>query len=175
MVHNSQRFSFRSDGQLDRVTFRRPTEIHAADVWDLIALCPQLDRNSLYCELLLCSDFADTFVLAQRARKVVGCLAAYRRPSHPSTLVVWQIAVHPKVRNTGLGKGLIVSALNRRSGDGVTHINVTVTLQQYSLRIAFAAVARDQGAPIRQAFWFDRQAHFKGRLDCEYMIAIGPI
>ncbi|UVK50282.1 diaminobutyrate acetyltransferase (plasmid) [Mesorhizobium sp. AR02] len=173
MVHDSQRFFSRSDGQLARVTFRKPTENAAADVWELIAKCPQLDRNSLYCELLLCSDFADTCVLAERAGAVVGRLSAYRRPSDPSTLSIWQIAVHPEVRKTGLGlgKGLIVSALNRRSCDGVTHINATVTLSNPISGLFFAAVARDLGAPIR----FDRQAHFKGRHDSEYMIAIGPI
>ncbi|MES0007816.1 diaminobutyrate acetyltransferase [Mesorhizobium sp. M0062] len=144
-------------------------------MWELIEKCPQLDRNSLYCELLLCSDFADTCVLAERAGAVVGWLSAYRRPRDPSTLFVWQIAVHPEVRNTGLGKGLIVSALNRRSCDGVTHINATVTLSNPTSGLFFSAVARELGAPIRQVLRFDRQAHFRARHDSEYMIAIGPI
>jgi len=175
MVSDSQSFSLLRNVQLPQVTFRRPTEIHAADVWELIAKCPELDRNSLYCELLLCSDFADTCVLAEHAGAVVGWLAAYRPPSNPSTLFVWQIAVHPEVRNAGLGKGLIDSVLDRRSCDGVTHINATVTLNNPASGLFFAAVARDLGAPIRQALRFDRQAHFKGRHDSEYMIAIGPI
>lgn len=66
------------------------------------------------------------FSLSVGGRWLAG--SAYRRPSDPSALFVWQIAVHPEVRNTGLGKGLIVSALNRRYCDGVTHINATVTL-----------------------------------------------
>ncbi|WP_352811930.1 GNAT family N-acetyltransferase [Mesorhizobium sp. M0293] len=53
---------------------------------------------------------------------MVGWLSAYRRPSDPSTLFVWQIAVHPEVRNRGLGKGLIMSALNRPSSESVTQI-----------------------------------------------------
>lgn len=47
MVSDSQSFSLPRNVQLPRVTFRRPTEIHAADVWEVIAKCPQLDRNSL--------------------------------------------------------------------------------------------------------------------------------
>ncbi|MER8672063.1 diaminobutyrate acetyltransferase [Mesorhizobium sp. M1156] len=175
MVSDSQSLSLRCDGQLARVTFRKPTDDHAADVWDLIALCPQLDRNSLYCELLLCTDFADTCVLAERAGAVVGWLSAYRPPSNPSTFFIWQVAVHPEIRNTGLGKRLIVSALNRPSCEGVTHIKATVTLSNRASRLLFAAVARDFRAPFRQALWFDRQAHFKGRHDSEYMIVIGPI
>ncbi|WP_292589537.1 hypothetical protein [Mesorhizobium sp.] len=79
MVSDSQIFSVPRNVQLPRVTFRRPTDIHAADVWELIAKYPRLGRNSLYCELLLCSDFADTCVLAERAGAVVGWLSAYRR------------------------------------------------------------------------------------------------
>ncbi|MGX5832177.1 diaminobutyrate--2-oxoglutarate transaminase [Mesorhizobium sp. 43Arga] len=174
MVSDSQSFSLVHDVQLPRVTFRKPSGNHAADVQDLIALCPELDRNSLYCGLLLCTHFADTCVLAERAGEVVGWLAAYRQPSDPSTLFVWQIAVHPAVRNTGLGKGLIVSALSRPSCQGVSHIKATVTLSNKASKFFFTTVGRDLGAPIRQALQFDRETHFKGRHDSEYMIAIGP-
>lgn len=85
MVSDSQRFSLPRTVQLSGVTFREPTEIHAADVWELIAKRPP-DRNSLYCELLLCNDFADSCVLAERNGEVVGWLATYRRPSEQSTL-----------------------------------------------------------------------------------------
>ncbi|MER8970661.1 diaminobutyrate acetyltransferase [Mesorhizobium sp. M0808] len=165
----------RSDGQSERVTFRKPAYNHAADVWALIALCPQLDRNSLYCELLLCTHFADTCTVAERAGEVVGWLSAYRPPSEPSTLFVWQIAVHPTVRNTGVGKGLIVSALTRPCCKSVTHIKATVALTNKASNSLFATLARDLGAPIRQTLWFDRDAHFKGRYESEHMIAIGPI
>ncbi|ESX45206.1 diadenosine tetraphosphatase [Mesorhizobium sp. LSHC424B00] len=157
------------------MTFRSPTEIDAAVVWDLIAKCPPLDRNSLYCELLLCTDFADTCVLAERAGAVVGWMSAYRRPSEPSTLFIWQIAVHPEKRSTGVGKGMIISALNRPSCESVTHIKATVTLSNRASKLLFAGVARDLRAPIRQALCFDRDFHFKGQHESEHTIAIGPI
>ncbi|MUT27171.1 diaminobutyrate--2-oxoglutarate transaminase [Mesorhizobium japonicum] len=175
MVSDPQKISLRSGGRLAGVTFRQPTDNHAADVWDLIALCPQLDRNSLYCELLLCTDFADTCVLAERVGEVVGWLAAYRPPREPSTLFIWQIAVHPKVRSIGVGKGLIISALNRLSCESVTHVEATVTLSNRSSKLFFASVARDLHAPIRTAARFDRDVDFKGQRESEYTIAIGPI
>ncbi|RWP02652.1 MAG: diaminobutyrate acetyltransferase [Mesorhizobium sp.] len=175
MISDSQRFSLPPTVRLSGVTFREPTEIHAADVWELIAKCPPLDRNSLYGELLLCTDFADTCVLAERAGEVVGWLATYRRPSEPSTLFIWQIAVHPNARNTGVGKGLILSALNRPSCESVTHVEATVTLSNRASKLLFAGVARDLRAPIRQAVRFDRDIHFKGQHESEYTIAIGPI
>ncbi|WP_083338540.1 GNAT family N-acetyltransferase [Ensifer sp. LCM 4579] len=109
MVRDSKSFSLPGDVQLPRVTFRKRTHNHAADVWGLIALCPQLGRNSLYCEFPLCTDFADTCVLDELAGAMVGWMPAYRRPSEPSTLFIWQIAVHPEIRNTGVGKSLIMS------------------------------------------------------------------
>ncbi|WP_425515196.1 GNAT family N-acetyltransferase [Mesorhizobium japonicum] len=155
MVHDRQRSSLRAGGQLALVTFRKPTWNDAADVWDLIALCPQLDRNSLYCE---------------------SSYSALISPTHAcSRILIWQIAVHPMVRSTGLGKELILSALNGPSCEGVTHIKATVTLSNRASKLFFAAVAKDLGAPIRQTLWFDRVAHFKGRHDSEYLITIGPI
>ncbi|MER9774908.1 diaminobutyrate acetyltransferase [Mesorhizobium sp. M0220] len=174
MVSDSQCFSLPRNVPLPRVTFRRPTEIDAAVVWDVIAKCPPLDRNSLYCELLLCTDFADICVLAERAGAVVGWMSAYRRPREPSTLFIWQIAVHPEKRNAGVGKGLIISALNRPSCESVTQIKATVTLSNTTTKLLFPDVARDLRAPIRQALRFDRQAHFKGQHESEhtYDIAI---
>lgn len=99
MVSDSQSFSLPCKVQLPRLTFGRPTEIHAADVWELIAKCPQLDRNSLYCELLLCSDFADTCVLAERAGAVVGWFVGLPAPSDPSTRL---IAIDPIVSSEAL-------------------------------------------------------------------------
>ncbi|RWP85331.1 MAG: diaminobutyrate acetyltransferase [Mesorhizobium sp.] len=165
----------RSDGQLERVTFRKPTSNHAAGVGALIALCPQLAPNSLYCDLLLCTHFADTCTVAERAGEVVGWLSAYRPPNEPSTLFMWQIAVHPAVRNTGVGKGLIVSALNRPCCKSVTHIKATIALTNKASNSLFAILARDLGAPIQQVLWFDRDAHFNGLYESEYMISIGPI
>ncbi|MER9845603.1 diaminobutyrate acetyltransferase [Mesorhizobium australicum] len=159
MVSDSQSFSLPRSDLLPRVTFRRPTEIHAANVWELIAKCPPLDRNSLYCALLLCTDFADTCVLAERAWTVVVWMSACRRPSDPLTLFIWQIAVHPE--NTGVGKGLIISALNRPSCESVTQIKATVTLSNTTSKLLFAGVAQDLGAPIRQAPWFDHEPHLQ--------------
>ncbi|WP_081157700.1 diaminobutyrate acetyltransferase [Ensifer aridi] len=175
MADGRQSLVFQSDVESERVTFRKPAPNHAADVWDLVGLCPQLDRNSFYSELLLCTDFADTCAIAESAGEIVGWLSAYRPPREPSTLFVWQIAVHPGVRNRGVGKGLIVSALNRPCCESVTHIKATVALSNKASNSLFATLARDLDAPIRQAFWFDRDVHFKGRYESEYMIAIGPL
>ncbi|MFA1673262.1 GNAT family N-acetyltransferase [Rhizobium mongolense] len=154
MISDSQSLSLPRNVQLPRVTFRRPTEIHAADVWELIAKCP---------------------VLAERAGAVVGWLSAYRRPSDLSTLFIWQIALHLKIRKTGVGKGLIMSALNRPSCESVTHIEATVTFSNRASKLLFAGVARNLRAPIRQAVRFDRDIHFKGQHESEYTIALRPL
>ncbi|WP_085033743.1 diaminobutyrate acetyltransferase [Ensifer aridi] len=175
MTGDRQDLFLPSVGQSEPVIFRKPTHSHVADVWALIGLCPQLDRNTFYCELLLCTHFADTCAIAERSGEVVGWLSAYRPPTEPSTLFVWQIAVHPQMRNAGVGTGLILSALNRPCCESVTHIKATVAANNEASNLFFATLARDLGAPIRQAPWFDRDVHFKGRYESEYMTAIGPI
>ncbi|MEQ9449631.1 MAG: hypothetical protein RLN70_12130, partial [Rhodospirillaceae bacterium] len=42
------------------VTFRRPTSTDGAAVWNLIGGLDALDDNSMYCNLLQCTHFAET-------------------------------------------------------------------------------------------------------------------
>src|SRR5690606_21532662 len=65
------------------IVFRRPSELDGPQVTALIADCPPLDVNSAYCNLLQCSHFADTCVVAERAGQIVGWISGYRPPSAP--------------------------------------------------------------------------------------------
>jgi len=67
-------------------------------VHDLIARCPPLDRNSLYCNLLQCSHFAATCALARHDDTTVGFVSGYRPPSDPGVLFIWQVAVDSTAR-----------------------------------------------------------------------------
>src|SRR5690606_1536308 len=93
--------------------FRPPRAMDAARVHGLVAACPPLDRNSMYCNLLQCTHFADTCILAEEGDRLLGWISAYRPPAEPSTLFVWQVAVHTDARGTGLGGKLLMALLKR--------------------------------------------------------------
>lgn len=146
-----------------------------ARVHDLIAACPPLDENSLYCNLLQCTDFADTCILAEQGRDLVGWISGYRPPGEPSTLFVWQVAVHEKARGTGLAGKLLMALLERPAPQPIRFIKTTVTPENDASRALFSSVARRSDAPIREQAGFEKDTHFRGRHDSERLIVIGPI
>jgi L-2,4-diaminobutyric acid acetyltransferase len=99
------------------VLLRRPDATDGIRVSDLVASCPPLDRNSLYCNLLQCTDFSDTCVLAERNGEAIGWISGYRPPNDPATLFVWQVAVHERARGLGLARNARHSnGIHRRDG-----------------------------------------------------------
>src|SRR5690606_17223851 len=78
------------------IVLRAPVAEDAADLHQLVADCPPLDPNSLYCNLLHCSHFSGTSVAAVRRdeqgkERLVGFISGYIPPGQPDTLFVWQV------------------------------------------------------------------------------------
>src|SRR3546814_5243060 len=80
----------------------------------LVARCHPLDTNSVYCNLLQCSDFADTAIAAENAQgELVGFISGYRPPARPDTLFVWQVAVDSSMRGQGLALRMLLALTAR--------------------------------------------------------------
>lgn len=156
------------------IRFRNPTADDGSRVWELIAECPPLDQNSIYCNCLQCSHFADTCMLAERDGAAVGWVSGYRPPTRPGTLFIWQVAVHPNARGEGLGKELIGALLASDACAGVRRIETTITTANDPSWALFKATAQRLRAPLRREPWFDRDAHFDGRQATEHLVRIGP-
>jgi L-2,4-diaminobutyric acid acetyltransferase len=153
---------------------RKPRPADGARVWQLVADCPPLDRNSMYCNLLQCSDFADTCVLAELRGRVAGWVSGYRPPDDPGALFVWQVAVHQDARSMGLAKKMLSSLLERDGCDDVDYLKTTITPENDASRALFQSFADKYGAPLRESSGFDAEKHFRGRHDSERLITIGP-
>jgi len=148
-------------------------------VTDLIASCPPLDTNSAYCNLLQCSHFADTCVLAEleteKGLRLAGWISAYRPPTAPDTIFVWQVAVHERARGMGLGRRMLDALLARPACRGVTRLTTTVTEANDASWGLFASFARHHGATLRNRPHFERDAHFAGAHDTEFLATIEPL
>jgi L-2,4-diaminobutyric acid acetyltransferase len=92
-------------------TIRRPRPGDGPSVFDLVSSIPALDDNSLYCNVLQCTHFADTAAIAEEFGAVVGWVSAYLQPDAPDTLFVWQVAVRDDQRGKGIAGRLIASIL----------------------------------------------------------------
>lgn len=157
-----------------RLGLRAPTKEDGKAVWDLIAACPPLDQNSMYCNILQCTHFAGTCVLAERDGKALGWLSAYCPPDEPETLFVWQIAVHEEARGEGLAHILLENLLARPHLKGVDTVKATITPDNRASWGLFESLARRLDAPIERSDWLESDRHFGGRHAPETMISIGP-
>ncbi len=156
------------------VTLRAPRDDDGARVWDLVAACPPLDQNSLYMNLIQCTHFADTCIIAERGEAVVGWVSGHRPPNDPSAVFVWQVAVGEDGRGQGLAKRMLRALLARPAVADARRLLTTITPGNTASWALFRSLARDLDAPIEQAPWFDRERHFAGRHETEHLVVIGP-
>ena len=157
------------------MTLRAPSAEDGPAVTRLINRCPPLDANSPYCHLLLCSDFAATCVVAERSGEVCGWLSAYRPPSSPDRIFVWQVAVDPGARGEGLGARMLDALLARDAVRDVHFLTATVTADNRASWALFGGLARRRGAPLNKTVRFDREQHFAGASKTEWEAVIGPL
>lgn len=155
------------------IVLRKPVAEDGPAVSGLIGACPPLDENSRYCNLLQCTDFSDTCVVAERAGEVVGWVSGYRLPAEPATLFIWQVAVHPDARGEALGKRMLLSLLQRVSRSGVNALRTTVTKANHASRAMFGSIAASLDASMSEQKHFETKRHFGGGHEGEYLIEIG--
>jgi len=130
------------------INLRAPAAEDGAAVYELIAQCPPLDTNSMYCNLLQCSHFAETGVAAEKDGDLVGFISGYIPPQQPETVFVWQVAVHEKGRGQGLAKRMLKEIVGRDACKNVTHMETTITADNEASWALFRSFARDMGAEL---------------------------
>ncbi|MFV3077758.1 diaminobutyrate acetyltransferase [Niveispirillum fermenti] len=154
---------------------RQPLTEDGAAIHRLIAACPPLDTNSLYCNLLQASHFADCSILAEADGRLLGWISGYRLPADPTTLFVWQVAVHPDARGLGLGRRLLSDLLARPGLADIKTMATTITPSNEASWALFRSFAKSQGAAFRHDAHFERDRHFDGAHEAEHMVTIGPL
>ncbi|HKK56293.1 diaminobutyrate acetyltransferase [Marinobacter sp.] len=156
------------------IVLRPPVKDDGYRLHQLVAECPPLDPNSIYCNLLQCSHFAETGVAAEKAGDMVGFISGYIPPGQPETVFVWQVAVHEKGRGAGLAKRMLKYIVARDACRNVTHMETTITGDNEASWALFRSFARDMGAEVTYHEHFEKEAHFGGHHDSEFLLRIGP-
>ena len=104
-----------------------PDATDAPKITQLIASSPPLDTNSAYCDLLQCTDFRETCILAERGEKLLGWISGYRPPVSPERFFIWQVAVASEARGEGLALKMLGQLLNRPAVSGASMLTTTIT------------------------------------------------
>lgn len=155
------------------VRYRRPQLSDAASVHSLVSDCKPLDLNSPYAYLLLCTHFSETSAVAAADGKPLGFVGGYLKPSHPSVLFVWQIAVSREARGRGIGTRLLEDVLDRPTCRHVRYLEATITPSNEASWVLFRSLARARHARTSERPLF-RTADFGGNHEEEQLLRIGP-
>lgn len=155
-------------------SLREPVDTDGAAVHQLIADCPPLDTNSLYCNLLQCSHFRHTSVVAEIEQVIVGAISGYLIPERTDTLFIWQVAVGSAARGQGLALRMLDHIVNGSACRAVRFMETTITEDNAASWGLFRKFADKRSAELGSEVGFDRDAHFRGEHDTEMRVRIGP-
>ncbi|MGI0118224.1 diaminobutyrate acetyltransferase [Zooshikella sp. RANM57] len=158
----------------DNVKLRLPRPSDGFAVFELIGLCPPLDVNSTYCNLLQCTHFSTTSVVAEQKGNVVGFISGYVLPERPDCLFVWQVAVAKEARGAGLALRMLRSILGRTHNRQVKRLETTITATNQASWALFERLAQELKAPFNKSDFFDCNKHFAGNHESELLMQIGP-
>ncbi|WP_444939153.1 diaminobutyrate acetyltransferase [Microbulbifer sp. JMSA002] len=159
----------------ENIFLRPPSLEDGMAVHKLIDSCPPLDANSSYCNLLQCSHFADTSVIAEEGDEKLGFISGYLIPGRTDTLFIWQVAVAEKARGLGLASIMLRNIIERPQCRSVRFIETTITEHNLPSWALFQSAAEKLSASLQSSPWMDSQTHFDGLHDSETCVRIGPI
>src|SRR5690606_40501842 len=120
--------------------------------------------NSLYCNLLQCSHYADTSVKAESrpGGELLGFVSGYRPPTAANALFVWQVAVAEAARGMNLRVRMIRQILERDACAGVDRVHTTITPDSAACWGLSEKLARALGCDCRSEEVFPGGSHFAG-------------
>src|SRR5690606_25135214 len=119
--------------------------------------------------------FRETCVLAERDGALLGWISAYRPPSAPERLFIWQVAVDGAARGQGLALKMLAAPPSRPAVAGERALTTTITEDNDASWRLFQAFARRHGATLTKSPRFEREAHFAGAHDTEWEAHIAPL
>lgn len=156
------------------IILRAPRADDGSAVNELIERCKPLDENSVYCNLLQCSHFNDTCVVAEMDGEIVGFVSGYLLPKQDDTLFIWQVAVDKKARGRSLAQHMILDLLRRPVCNEVTSLHTTITQSNKPSQGLFSSLADRLEADVKNHVLFDEEKHFDGDAPSEVLWQIGP-
>ncbi|GAA5189651.1 diaminobutyrate acetyltransferase [Ferrimonas gelatinilytica] len=155
-------------------TFTTPDATDAVELHALVKNSPPLDPNSLYCNLLQCSHFADTAIAARQDGRLIGFISGYRIPERPNTLFVWQVVVAAEARGQGLAHRMLCQLLAKPACRDVSFLETTITPDNDASWALFKRLQRTLECDGKESVQFDQQRHFQDQHQTEMQFRIGP-
>lgn len=154
--------------------FREPTSLDGMPVYTLIKNSPPLDTNSVYCNLLQCTQFASTCVVVELGGELAGFMSAFVKPAQPDVLFVWQMVVTSAARGRGVAGRMLEHLLERPHLTSIRFIETTISPGNGPSEAVFLRFAKAENADVDKNILFSKEGHFQGQHDDEVLYRIGP-
>ncbi|MDN5865321.1 MAG: diaminobutyrate acetyltransferase [Gammaproteobacteria bacterium] len=156
------------------IHLRSPEARDGKTVWELVRAGGTLEANTPYCYLLLCSHFAENCIVAEKRGEIVGFIMAYRPPSDPEAVFVWQVGVAPAGRGQGLATKMLDRLIAQPGNFDARFLIATVDPDNAPSNKLFAAFARGQGATLETETGYGPELFPPGHAP-EPLLRIGPL
>ncbi len=160
--------------QHNDIMFRGPEARDGQRIWALVHEGDVLEENSAYCYLLLCTHFASSGIVAEQDGELAGFVTAYRPPSDPGAVFVWQVGVASSARARGLGTRLLNRLVEQPGNRDARYLTATVDPDNEPSNRLFEAFARSQGTRLERAHGFGPELFPPGHAP-EPLLRIGPL
>lgn len=154
---------------------RQAKQQDASAIWEFVRHEPSLDTNSCYAYLLLCSDFAETSVVAHAGDQLMGFAVGYVPPQRPEALFVWQIGVAQEARGHGLARRLLKELLQGAFSRGIRYLEATITPSNKPSWQLFQSLADSLDCELKRAPGFAADDFGGDQHEAEQLIRIGPL
>lgn len=159
---------------LTTIDFAPPTPQDGFAISELVKKSPPLDPNSVYCNLIQCTHFSSTAVVAKIEGRLIGFTTGHKLPQDNSTLFIWQVCVSEEARGQGLAIRMMENILSRDENKNTKFIETTITKSNKSSSALFEKLAKKLEANLETTLFYDKEKHFSNQHDSEYLFKIGP-
>jgi L-2,4-diaminobutyric acid acetyltransferase len=160
---------------INSIDIRKPEIKDVNFIYDLVSQCIQLDLNSIYSYLLVCTHFSHTSAVVVLNNKIVGFLSAYFIPYKQDTLFIWQIAIDPLMRSNGYASMMIEHIMKRENLKNIKFIEATVTPSNKASISFFKKIADSYNTKYEIKLLFSQELFASISHEEELLIHIGPI
>ncbi|MDT8447364.1 MAG: diaminobutyrate acetyltransferase [bacterium] len=155
--------------------FRNPRLSDGLAVYQLIQASPPLDLNSAYAYHLICHDFAQSSLIAEREGTLVGFISGYRRPQAPQTLFIWQVAVAPSQRGQGLASQMLDQLIDQPQHQDLRALETTIGPSNNASNQLFTSLAMRRGAQVSKSQFLGLEDFGTDSHEEEILYHISPI